>query len=97
MAQTKSALTGTVIDQDGQPLPGVSVSLTSEVLIGGAQDKVTNNGGGFKFTLLPPGAYHLEASLDGFVSNEIDAESASTATLRFASPWYPMISPRTSW
>ncbi len=72
MAQTKSALTGTVIDQDGQPLPGVTVSLTSDDLIGGAQIKVTGEKGDFKFILLPPGNYHVEASLDGFMTNEVD-------------------------
>ena len=73
IAQTKSALTGTVIDQDGLPLPGVTVTLTSEDLIGGAQIKVTGEDGDFKFILLPPGDYHVEADLDGFVSNEVDA------------------------
>ncbi len=72
-AQTKSALTGTVVDKDGQPLPGVTVSLASDNLIGGAQTKVTGEGGDFKFNLLPPGDYHVEASLDGFVTNEVDA------------------------
>ena len=72
MAQTKSALTGSVVDQDGQPLPGVTVTLSSDVLIGGAQAKFTDENGGFKFILLPPGDYHVEASLDGFVTNEVD-------------------------
>ena len=71
-AQTKSALTGTVVDQDGQPLPGVTVSLASDDLIGGVQTKLTGEDGDFKFILLPPGAYHVEASLDGFVTNEVE-------------------------
>lgn len=73
MAQTKSALTGTVIDADNQPLPGVTVSLASDDLIGGAQIKNTDDSGEFKFLLLPPGDYHVEASLDGFVTSAVDA------------------------
>ncbi len=72
-AATKSALTGEVVDQEGQALPGVSVTLSSDNLIGGAQTKVTDDGGSFKFTLLPPGEYHVEAALDGFVTNQVDA------------------------
>jgi len=66
MAQTKSALTGAVVDQDNAPLPGVTVSLASDELIGGTQIKTTEGNGEFKFLLLPPGNYHVEATLDGF-------------------------------
>ena len=68
MAQTKSALTGAVVDQDNAPLPGVTVSLASDELIGGTQIKTTEGNGEFKFLLLPPGNYHVEATLDGFLT-----------------------------
>ena len=73
MAQTKSALTGAVVDQDEAPLPGVTVSLSSDDLIGGTQTKLTEGDGGFKFLLLPPGDYHVEAALDGFLTADVDA------------------------
>lgn len=68
-AQTVSgALTGTVLDNTGVPLPGVTVTVTSDALVRGTATAVTDASGAFRFPSLPPGVYTVEASLSGFRS-----------------------------
>lgn len=68
-AQTVSgALTGTVLDDAGVPLPGVTVTVTSAALVRGSANAVTDASGAFRFPSLPPGTYDAEASLQGFRS-----------------------------
>jgi hypothetical protein len=56
-------LYGTVNDEQGAALPGVTVTLTG----GGApQVQVTNAQGQFRFLSLAPGSYALKAELEGF-------------------------------
>jgi hypothetical protein len=56
-------LYGTVADEQGAALPGVTVTLTG----GGApQVQVTNAQGQFRFLSLAPGSYGLKAELEGF-------------------------------
>ncbi len=57
---------GTVTDEEGTTLPGVSVELSSEALIGGPQFRITSKKGGFNFLDLPPGSYTIVAKLNGF-------------------------------
>lgn len=57
---------GTVIDESGQALPGVTVTLIGEALIGGAQTSSTEADGGYRFPALPPGSYKVSFSLEGF-------------------------------
>ena len=47
--RTTSALTGTVTDDSGAPLPGVTVEILGEALIGGARVDQTDNDGRFRF------------------------------------------------
>lgn len=63
-AQLQSGnLYGTVTDDQGAALPGVTVTLTG----GGApQVQVTNAQGQFRFLGLGPGSYDLKAELEGF-------------------------------
>jgi hypothetical protein len=60
------ALEGKILDEQGSPLPGVALKLTSPDLIGGAQIKMTDGAGHFRFVAIPRGTYTLEASLAGF-------------------------------
>ena len=53
-------------DASGAALPGVSVSLSGERLIGGAQLQTTDAGGNYRFDRLPPGTYQLKFELQGF-------------------------------
>ena len=61
-----ATLTGTVTDASGAVLPGVTVTVTSESLIGGARSAVTDDNGVYRFPTLPPGTYTVSAELSGF-------------------------------
>lgn len=63
---TSGDVRGTVVDDSGLAIPGVTVRLESAALIGGAQQRDTNADGEFNFTELPPGTYTLVASKSGF-------------------------------
>jgi len=63
---TTGAIEGKVMDDQGAPLPGAQVKLSSPDLIGGAQIKVTNAEGKYRFVAILRGTYVLEASLPGF-------------------------------
>ena len=65
-SRTTSALTGTVTDDSGAPLPGVTVEIRSDALIGGARVDQTGNDGRFRFPEIAPGRYEVTATLEGF-------------------------------
>lgn len=60
------AIEGTVTTPEGDPLPGVEVTISSPRLIGGDQAVITNQFGRFRFPALPVGTYEAEARLQGF-------------------------------
>lgn len=62
------AIEGKVLDEEGRPLPGAEVKLSSPDLIGGTQIKQTTNEGKFRFVAIPRGTYVVEASLPGFAA-----------------------------
>lgn len=64
-AQTTGSVNGTVADNTGAMLPGVTVTATSPVLMG-VQTAVTNETGNYRFPSLPPGTYSLTYELAGF-------------------------------
>jgi len=59
-------LEGTAKDPQGGVLPGVTVTVSSAVLVQGKATTVTDSKGQFRFPALPPGFYTLEAQLSGF-------------------------------
>jgi len=61
-------LTGTITDDTGEPLPGVTVEVTSPALITGKRSTLTSDKGVYVFLHLPVGRYDLKASLQGFKS-----------------------------
>ncbi|MEA2328127.1 MAG: hypothetical protein QOE68_3086, partial [Thermoanaerobaculia bacterium] len=86
-AQTgeSGAIAGT-IRQAGTPLPGVTVEVRSSALQG-VRTAVTDAGGNFRFTLLPPGQYTVTASLSGFnnvTQNNVAVSLNKTVTLEVA-------------
>lgn len=87
LAQGVGAIGGTVMDNSGGVLPGVTVTLSSPGVIGGNQDTVTDAQGAYQFTRLVPGRYSVKAELQGFqtvVQENIDvnADRTSRADLR---------------
>lgn len=67
---TTGNIIGTVRDESGAVLPGVTATLTSPALPGGPQSIVTNELGGYRFTGLQPGTYVLQVELPGFRTYE---------------------------
>src|SRR5690349_25104446 len=55
-----------VTDQQGAAIPGVSVTLSSPVLVAGTMSGVTDNGGVNRFPSLQPGIYAVKVELQGF-------------------------------
>lgn len=59
-------LTGTITDDTGESLPGVTVAITSDAIITGKRSTVTSAKGSYVFLNLPVGKYTITASLEGF-------------------------------
>jgi len=64
-AAEKGTLKVVVVDDEGTPLPGVSLTLTSPVMMG-ARTLITDEKGEALFINLTPGIYELTSSLEGF-------------------------------
>jgi len=65
-AQQYGSLSGTVVDNQGQALPGVTVTLTGPAMQG-SRTAVTDTAGKFRFVPVPPGAsYTVTFELAGF-------------------------------
>jgi hypothetical protein len=64
-AQGTAQLSGTVRDESGGVLPGVSVTVT-QTNTGLVRTTVTESNGAYLLTNLPTGPYRLEAALQGF-------------------------------
>ena len=67
-AQSVSSATieGTVKDESGSVLPGVTITATSEQLQVGQLVQVSDTAGAYKFVDLPAGTYRIRAELQGF-------------------------------
>lgn len=63
-AQTSTGnIYGKVVDQAGDPLPGVTVAISG---VGAPQTFISEADGGFRFLRLSPGRYNVAADLSGF-------------------------------
>jgi hypothetical protein len=60
------AIDGTVSDETGAPIPGVTLTLTSPALIVQQMTAVSATDGRYRFNDLPVGTYHLQAEVQGF-------------------------------
>ncbi|MGB6853108.1 MAG: carboxypeptidase-like regulatory domain-containing protein, partial [Thermoanaerobaculia bacterium] len=63
LAQTTGRIRGNVTDPDGEPIPGVTVSVSGENLPGGARTAISGENGSFRISALPPGNYNLVAEM----------------------------------
>lgn len=59
------AIQGTIVDNTGVPLPGVTVTIESTF---GKKSVITDTRGVFRFPAIPPAMYTLAAELSGFVT-----------------------------
>lgn len=64
---TSGSINGTVTDNTGAILPGVTVTASSPALLG-SQTAITNDQGIYRFPSVPPGVYKLTYELAGFAS-----------------------------
>ena len=64
-SKATGAITGTVYDDLGEALPGVSVTLSSPSMLG-ERTTITDVDGSYRFPALPPGVYSVRAEMQGF-------------------------------
>jgi Carboxypeptidase regulatory-like domain/TonB dependent receptor-like, beta-barrel len=80
----ESTLVGSVADSTGGVLPGVSVTVTSPVLVGGPETTVTDSDGKYRVSGLKVGLYEVTFELSGFatvVHSELRIPVATTVTV----------------
>ena len=68
-AQTTGSIEGTIVDETGTVLPGVTVEATSPSLQG-TKVAVADGEGRFRLVLLPPGTYAVKFTLEGFAATD---------------------------
>src|SRR4051794_27064361 len=66
------SITGTVKDEQGAVLPGVTVTLAGKQ---GSQTQVTDSAGAYRFPALEVGTYTVSAELSGFTTTQSSAIS----------------------
>lgn len=59
-------ITGVILYEDGSPISGVGVVISSPQLIAPEVVQTTNMKGFFRFAYLPPGKHTLKANLQGY-------------------------------
>lgn len=77
------AVTGTVTDESGAPLPGVTVTISGPSLMG-TRTYITDARGVYRFPALPPGTYTIKAELQGFatvVQENVRLTTTTTLTI----------------
>ena len=70
---------------DGAALPGVTVQIESDILIGGPQVAISGADGEYSFNLLSVGTYTVSATLPGFnpSAGQVRVSADATATVDF--------------
>jgi outer membrane receptor for ferrienterochelin and colicin len=77
---TTGTISGRVVDTQGLPVPGVTVTATSPNLQG-VRETVTSENGDYILTLLPSGSYNITFDLTGFQRQQRTAVLAPTQVL----------------
>lgn len=73
------SISGTVTDDSGAALPGVTVTATNAAT-GSMRSTVTNERGHYQAALLPPGGYNLVGELEGFKPVRYDRITVNIGT-----------------
>jgi hypothetical protein len=63
--EQRGSIRGTIYGSEGNPLPGVTATVSSEALMG-TKSYVTSETGSFRFPALPPGTYTIRTEMPGF-------------------------------
>lgn len=91
LAQGSAVLTGTVTDPQGDPLPGVTVTLNSSAEVRKNLSTSTNQQGYFHMADLAPGDWELRFRLEGFaelvrggITLNVGSQATVDATLQLA-------------
>lgn len=77
---------GQVFDNEGTPLPGVTVTISSPSLVAPEISRTTTDKGVFRFPSIPPGTYQLTLELEGFntsIQKGIIVDAGKTVDLDF--------------
>ncbi len=88
-AQTTGSIRGRTVDVDAQPLPGVTIVVTGDLLGSAQRTSVTSASGGFLFPSLPIGNYTVSAVLSGFqkqAAENVRVAIGAVATVDFTLP-----------
>ena len=83
---TTGRLRGAATDAAGAAMPGVTITVTGASLPSSGQIAITGDTGAYRFASLPPGTYNVEASMDGFRAEKLEAlrvPVGGTATANF--------------
>jgi hypothetical protein len=78
------SIAGVATDASNAVMPGVTVSVSGEKLIGGVQTQTTDASGAYRFDRLPPGSYSVKFELQGFRTidrSDVAISAAFTATV----------------
>ncbi len=78
------SIIGVTEDTAGSVMPGVTVVLSGDRVIGSTQTQVSDSTGNYRFERLLPGTYHLKFSIQGFKAVErrdIIVSASFTATV----------------
>jgi hypothetical protein len=79
-------IAGRVVDESGVGLAGVTLTVASDALMGGARVAVTGETGEYRIAALPPGFYTVTAALSGFQilsTEEVRVNVGATAVTDF--------------
>jgi hypothetical protein len=76
VALKTGSIYGKTVDDKGAPLPGVGITLESDVIP--TQTATSGPSGGFRFANLPPGTYSVNFSIEGFT--EVRQEEVRVST-----------------
>jgi hypothetical protein len=82
-------VTGTVTSEDGVPLPGAAVEISSPALLAVKRTTTTSARGTYVFLNLPPGKYQVTASRDAFktvTQENINVSAAAVLTVDVTLP-----------
>jgi iron complex outermembrane receptor protein len=82
LAQSASTIAGSVRDQGGALVPGVSVSATNTTT-GASRDTLTDGQGQYRLAALPGGRYDVRAALTGFRTETRSIELAGDISVDF--------------